>query len=481
LTASIKDQLIKKIFFYFGNIILVVAVFLDICHFLIYRTKISESTFFIIFETNIREASEYLEVYLSYKILLVILILITSYLLSVLLFKRNQLLSILSEKVNNNPSFKFIIFALAILFFAFYRNSFLPYAAIRSYSEYNNQLNSLQDTYNDKLGENFKNAHLLSDSLKQTIVVIIGESTSRSHMSIYGYYRNTTPLLKSKEQELIIYEDVISPNAHTLESLTKVLTLGTNKEPEKITQGSIFQLFNSVDFKTYWISNQRPLGNYETGLTAIARSSDELVFANTNYNNFDEVLFSPLKNALKQKNKNKLIFVHLMGTHIKYDERYPEGFSKFNDIPKTKFDSPLAHNTINTYDNAVLYNDFIVSSIIDITEQSNNNSSVVYFSDHGEDVYSSSNKAFHSEVNATKQMYDIPFIVWMSDKFKKDRKKLIFDNKRKLNTENFIYSLSDLAGIKFDNFDESLSIFNTNYTPKNRTILKSKTYEEYFK
>ncbi|MBD2820336.1 sulfatase-like hydrolase/transferase [Xenorhabdus sp. 42] len=63
--------------------------------------------------------------------------------------------------------------------------------------------------------------------------MIIGESTSRNHMGLYGYRYNTTPnLQKIKNSNLHIFTDVISPNASTIPSLKKIFTF-FNSENEK--------------------------------------------------------------------------------------------------------------------------------------------------------------------------------------------------------------------------------------------------------
>lgn len=74
-----------------------------------------------------------------------------------------------------------------------------------------------------------KLVHPLNDNIKevtsvedpQTYVVIIGESTSSRNMGLYGYYRNTNPLLSEIKEELLIFEDVIAPHTHTITSLNK--------------------------------------------------------------------------------------------------------------------------------------------------------------------------------------------------------------------------------------------------------------------
>src|SRR5690606_14130732 len=97
----------------------------------------------------------------------------------------------------------------------------------------------------------------------QTYVVIIGESTSARNMGLYGYYRNTNPLLTEIKDELLIFNDVISPHTHTIPSLNKMLSLSNFENPDVIHCGSIVQLANAAGFSTYWISNQQPIGIHE--------------------------------------------------------------------------------------------------------------------------------------------------------------------------------------------------------------------------
>ena len=101
-------------------------------------------------------------------------------------------------------------------------------------------------------------------------------------MGIYGYERETTPLLKKIKDELKIYENVISPHTYTIGTLTKSLTLGNYENPEMKYKGSIIQLLNKANFKTYWISNQRPVGIFESQTTKIALGADKSFFLMNN-------------------------------------------------------------------------------------------------------------------------------------------------------------------------------------------------------
>ena len=67
----------------------------------------------------------------------------------------------------------------------------------------------------------------------QTHIFIIGESATRNHMSIYGYPRNTTPVLDSLRDELAVFTNVISSHVQTQASLRVALTAAAANDGEK--------------------------------------------------------------------------------------------------------------------------------------------------------------------------------------------------------------------------------------------------------
>src|SRR5699024_4361655 len=102
-------------------------------------------------------------------------------------------------------------------------------------------------------------------------IVVIGESTTTWHMQLYGYHKETNPLLTEIRDELFIFDSVISPHTHTILSLEKMLSYSNyeNQKPER--NASIVQLANQAGFTSYWISNQRPIGFHESVATNIAK------------------------------------------------------------------------------------------------------------------------------------------------------------------------------------------------------------------
>ena len=109
------------------------------------------------------------------------------------------------------------------------------------------------------------------------------------------------------------------------------------------------------------------------------------------------------------------------------------------------------------------------------------NSYVVYFSDHGEDVYDTLNLAGHNEYQGTKPMYEIPFIVWLSEKYREEVNPIFNTEKvldRSYNLENFIHSFSDISNIKFKEYDSNKSIFSDKYLKSKRLIKGGIDYDK---
>jgi heptose-I-phosphate ethanolaminephosphotransferase len=302
-------------------------------------------------------------------------------------------------------------------------------------------------------------------------------------MGIYDYYRQTTPELYKIKDELLIYNDVISPHAYSIGALTKILTLANYENPDKTDAGSIIQLINKAGFDTYWLSNQRPVGPYESIITKISLSSKHNKFITTtiagNNKVLDGNLIDEFDNVINKEGTKKVIFLHLLGTHHHYKNRYPEEFNKFSDVPITNFNSEENHEIINHYDNAILYNDYLINKVIKKVDSAQSRSFVLYFSDHGEEMFDNIDLSGHNEDVYSKNMFDIPFFLWRSKKYKQT-KNIKFNKNRKYMIDDMFYGISDLLDIKARETDSSRSIFNTYFANRKRIIKDTIDYDTYF-
>ncbi len=441
----------------------------DMVYLNLYGFGINPSTIDLIMESNTNESSEYFSTYLNPKISIIMLLILFSLLLGVKFsFSHFRDIIKFGDLKKVNKYLVLISLVISTILLVKYRNNFTPYIALESAINFHLEREQIKKMEIKKNGDFKDVTHKKSDE-KETYVIVIGESTTKTHLNLYGYYRQTNPLLTKRKDELLIFQNVRAPHSNTIASLGQSLILKDYDLLQEKLNNTIVQLFNSANFDTYLLSNQNPRGTYESTTSLITKSSKHTIYTSIGGANYDEVVLEPLRNILKEEKDRKFIIVHLFGTHNSYAKRYPPKFDVFKDEPKTKFKKEKAYKTINEYDNAVLYNDYIVNTIIDEVQKTNTKAYVLYFSDHGEDVFETINQACHFERNGTEPMLQVPFMIWLSEKYKNDKSNLVWDTTRPYNHKDLIHTAADLSDINFKGFEPKRSVVNPNYINNNST------------
>lgn len=317
----------------------------------------------------------------------------------------------------------------------------------------------------------------------QTFVLIIGESASRRHMSLYGASRKTNPRLESRN-DLIIFDDVVAPYSYTLAAILSMLSESRIDQPVEFGESiDLIDVFHSAGFKTYWLSNQSPIGIWDNLVTVLANKADEVEFVNTSSNSsaeatlmrsYDDRLFKPFISALEEPGSKKFIVLHLMGSHSAYRKRYPKKFETFKAEDGWE-------KTIAEYDNSLLYNDFILDSILDILSSHSENkkliSAALYLGDHGENVYDEFGEVGHTYTKELpKANVEVPFFVWLSPEFSteaKDKAATIRQNAgRPFLSDDLFHAVMDLTQIKSPYLEAHRSIFHQDFNSKRPRILE---------
>lgn len=278
------------------------------------------------------------------------------------------------------------------------------------------------------------------------IIIIMGESASRAQMSIYGYATPTTPFLEKllKKENSLKLKNVIAPSNQTRFSVPISLTQATtNSFDDFMSSESIITKFKNYGYTTYWLSNQYLAGMHDSYIATIASEADYTKTANYVYetgggadSEFDMILIDYL-NELNVKNPNKEVyFLHLLGSHFKYEKRYPKGSGLF----------PHPENIVEIYDNTIHYTDAVLSEIFKKFEGTK--SLFIYVSDHAEVVHL--NKTGHGHVPTYSNEYDIPLIIHSS--IHNNRLDVIKEenDKKLLNTESLNHLIQYLTGIEDD-------------------------------
>ncbi|UVM47835.1 phosphoethanolamine transferase CptA [Pseudomonas sp. B21-015] len=466
-------------------------------YFFIYQQEFSQSVIFIMFESNVSEAGEYMTQYFAWWMVLAFLahtafayflwtrlrpvylpraqalIAATAILLAVIGYPLIKQTARTGSLADGFEKFETRI------------EPAVPWQMAVAYHRYLETLVGMQDMLDS--ASKIPPLKNLTDSMANqpaTLVLVIGESTNRQRMSLYGYPRETTPELDKLKDQLAVFDNVITPRPYTIEALQQVLTFADEENPDLyLTTPSLVSMMKQAGYKTFWITNQQTMTKRNTMLTTFSEQADEQVYLNNNRNQnaaqYDGDVIEPFNKALADAAPRKLIVVHLLGTHMSYQYRYPSTFNKFTDrkgVPDGVRDDQVP--TYNSYDNAVLYNDFVVSSLIKDYAKADPNGFLLYLSDHGEDVFDSAdhNTLGRNENKPTAPMYTIPFMAWASPKWRENHDwSFAADLGRPYSSSQLIHTWADLAGLNFDELDRSKSLVSDSFKP--RPLMIGNPYE----
>jgi len=308
-------------------------------------------------------------------------------------------------------------------------------------------------------------------------IVIIGESVSRSHMSLFGYPRPTSPRLTAMRNELIVFDNVISSFAQTAVSLMRVFTIISDRSDG--INCSLVNLCSNTGFYTEFISNQYRWGTSDNSTSLIFRSVDRREFlTETNTRGSTDANIIP---ALQQRlpavaNRPAVFFLHLIGNHFSYNRRYPESFNRFKQH-RDDITQNLSHERariLNEYDNAILYNDTVIADLIEKVRATGRPAFVLYFSDHGEPVFEDGVTNIRHSESTSRYVYEVPMILWLSPQYKARFPRLAAEaaaNAAKpYQTNDLTYGLAALLRLSYDAFPDHKNIFSASYRPRPRYI-----------
>jgi glucan phosphoethanolaminetransferase (alkaline phosphatase superfamily) len=294
---------------------------------------------------------------------------------------------------------------------------------------------------------------------KEVYVLVIGETGRYQNYSINGYERETSPRL-SKTANVVSYSNMYSEANLTSTSMPIILTQADAQDYTRYyREKSLVDAFQEAGFKTYWIGNQSAGNSF---IRRIATDADGKYFAVTDFDSaghYDENLWLPMEQFLSRGDEKVLIVIHTLGSHFRYNFRYPANFEVFKPSLQDAFDYALisAKNKelfVNTYDNSILYTDYFLASTIQKIDSLQAVSALIYLADHGENLFDTEQKlALHAGLVYSKFDFHIPFFVWTSEAYQQqypEKAAAIVQNKdKKLSAGHLFNSLLDIADIHF--------------------------------
>ena len=365
-----------------------------------------------------------------------------------------------------------------------------------AFSIFSNELASQQV---DRLIEAKDKMSVDSCSFKSpNIVLIIGESYGKLHSQQYGYFMPTTPrqIKREKSGLLVPFSDVVAPWNLTSFAFKNVFSLHVVGEKGEWCDYPLFpSLFRKAGYHVTFITNQflpkakQAVYDFSGGFFLNHPELSEAMFDSRNQQlyRFDRGLLDDYdKNQQQHNTDHNLIIFHLLGQHVKYNQRFPSDRHHFKaeDYEKKRADlDGKQRNVLADYDNAVLYNDSIVDAIISRFEDKE--AIIIYMPDHGEECYEG-NRGFicrnHSaaiDYDLAHYEFEIPFWIFCSYKYAAKHpdiyKEIIGAKNRRFMTDALPHMLLYLAGIHTKDYHAEYNILSPQYNEMRPRILKNTT------
>lgn len=330
-----------------------------------------------------------------------------------------------------------------------------------------------------------------------TVVLVIGESYIKHHASLYGYDQETTPFLDAERRKgrLYAFDNVVSPFNLTSLALRNVLFCNSLGDDECWHESAFLPMvFKQAGYDVLFWDNQLEMAQdaafsfalnsflYDPQVRRMSYSQ-----ANTKSYEYDEGIVRDFARHAQLGARNLVMF-HLMGQHVEFKDRYPHGtvfdyFTADSVHRKEPYLDASKRQQIAHYDNATRYNDYVMRQIISLF--ADKNAVVIYFSDHGEEVYdyrdSEGRRRGEFDQNLLKYQFEVPFVIWCSELFNARHAELCLQIAaavhRPMMTDNVCHLLLTLAGIETPIYKSARDVLSADYSCPRRIIEDKVDYD----
>ena len=485
LTGLKKFKVASIVSFSIAFIVYIIPLFF-IIYVLNFDAKMTMGILHTVFQSNSSESYEFISDFISWKYIL--LFIFVTAIVGTLLYRQEKKETLKIEK----SLLIFIVITFLSVSLTQFSQLRLPSFVIEGFDKYNEELKLFREVQEKRKAGEIKFS-ATKKAQGETYIIVIGESLHKKHMGIYGYLRNTTPLLSkmNKDGELMVFTNTYSNHHLTVPVLELSLTEANQYNKKNYYDSiSIIELLRKADIETYWLTNQAIYGAWDNMVSVIGSSSDNLVALNKSTGRqiktqkYDGALINEVKKVLAQKtDKNRVIFVHLMGNHTDYGLRYPEDkYTIYNEkLKQGEFGSSVSKNSsIDDYDNSVVYNDYVVSSILKELQKEKGTTGFIYMSDHADDINA---ELAHMLGFFTYEMVQIPMIGWFSEKYKAEyssKYNTFLNNRDKLYSNDMLYdTLIGIFDIKTDKYSSKYDFTSSDYSlnPEDTLVLRDFTFD----
>ena len=290
---------------------------------------------------------------------------------------------------------------------------------------------------------------VIKDNQKSVVVLVIGESARRQNFSLYGYKKNTNPLLSKTEN--LFHFNATSCATYTTAGVKCILEHTNSDDLYEILPNYLYRNNVEVIWRTSnWGEPPVHIEKYQNRDVLKKDCKEDC--------EYDEVLLTGLKEQILASKKNKILIVlHTSTSHgPTYSKKYPPRFETFKPVCNSvELGKCSQTELLNAYDNTIVYTDYILHNVIeDLKQLKEYKSTMIFVSDHGESL-GEKNLYMHGVPMsfAPKEQYEIPFIVWVSDNSKQ------LKPNKELSQNHVFHSVLNFLNIQSPVYNEQLNIY----------------------
>lgn len=327
-----------------------------------------------------------------------------------------------------------------------------------------------------------------NDIMSKNILFVVDESIRGDKLSINNNDLTITPFLKKFKDKIINYNIACSSTNKSATS-NLVLQVGIkdslpDRKQELLKTPNIFQYAKKSGYRTIFINSQESRQqNYGTKYDN--KFIDSIIFVNKTFNDIkkyqrDFYALDCIKNLFNDSIPT-FIYFNKYGSHFNYETCYPKSEVIYSPVMKLGEFTDDKVKMENSYYNAIHWSvDKFFEKLISYNIQSN--STIVYTSDHGQNLLDDPNvKGTHCNVfNAVKYEGNVPMFIIERDSIISNKlNSVLLDNINNVQHKNIFPTMLILMGYKKEDVENIYgnSLFSS-INRQRRTFLSGDIFGE---
>ncbi|HDT6544012.1 TPA: phosphoethanolamine transferase EptA [Kluyvera ascorbata] len=277
-----------------------------------------------------------------------------------------------------------------------------------------------------KIGEDAQQKAIMKNGPRKNLtIIVLGETSRAANFSLGGYDRDTNPLLA--KDNVVYFPKTTSCGTATAVSVPCMFSnMPRARYDESLAhhQEGLLDVIQRAGIQVLWNDNDGGCKGACDRVPHQDMTAMKLPGQCIDGECYDDVLFHDLEKTIDSMQGDGVIVLHTIGSHgPTYYNRYPPQFRRFTPTCDTsEIQSCSQEQLKNTYDNTILYIDYIVDKAIKLlqSKQDKFTTSLVYLSDHGESLGENGVYLHGLPYSiAPETQKHVPMLLWLSDDYQK--------------------------------------------------------------